>query len=234
MHGLVRRSTTGLAAAVVVVVMALALPGAARADNAAEMKARADFAAGHYDRALDAFAALYAQTLNPIYLRNIGRCHQKLREPDKAIDSFREYLGKAKKISAEERAEIDGYIKEMEELRADQAQAAKPAEPTPPPTPPVVAPVQPIAPAPPAADSSLGRAPGVETPLPTDKTAATTTLVAQPAPPPRASSPFYARWWFWTIVGAAVLGGVATAFALGGGTTKPPCSSSDVNVLVCK
>ena len=50
---------------------------------------------------LELFAKLYAETLQPVYLRNIGRCRQKMREhPDKAIDTFRDYLAKGgKKIS---------------------------------------------------------------------------------------------------------------------------------------
>ena len=71
------------------------------------------------------FAKLYAETLHPVYLRNIGRCHQKMREPQKAIDAFQDYLAKEKKISADERAEIDGYIKEMETLRDEQAREAQ-------------------------------------------------------------------------------------------------------------
>ena len=108
--------------AVLVVVLALsAMVGVAHADHAGEMKARESFAAGRFDEALELFAKLYAETLNPIYLRNIGRCHQKLREPQKAIDAFHDYLAKGKKIGADERAEIDGYIKEMEALRDEQA-----------------------------------------------------------------------------------------------------------------
>src|SRR4029079_18722209 len=97
-----------------------------KADNDTEMKAREALAAGRYDEALELFAKLYAQTLHPVYLRNIGRCHQKMRQPDKAIDKFNEYLAKEKKISADERKEIDGYIKEMETLRDEQARQNTP------------------------------------------------------------------------------------------------------------
>ena len=129
----------GAAALGAVFVMVLAFGGAAHADHAGEMKAREAFAAGRYDEALQTFAKLYAETLNPIYLRNIGRCQQKLKQPDKAIDAFHDYLIKGgKKISADEKAEINGYIKEMEALRDEQA--AK-QQATPP-----VTPVQPIQP----------------------------------------------------------------------------------------
>lgn len=75
------------------------------------MQAREAFAAGRFDDALTLFAKLYAETLHPVYLRNIGRCHQKMRQPDKAIDSFRDYLAKSPKLSRAERTEIDGYSK---------------------------------------------------------------------------------------------------------------------------
>src|SRR5215467_14096301 len=109
-------------AAVVVVlsVGSVASVQAAAPDRQNEMKAREAFAAGRYDEALQLFAKLYAETLHPVYLRNIGRCHQKMREPQKAIDAFRDYLAKSKKLPADERKEIDGYIKEMESLRDEQ------------------------------------------------------------------------------------------------------------------
>src|ERR1022692_3917370 len=135
MNGSIRRAGTVRGAVLVVVLAFSAMTGVAHADHAGEMKARESFAAGRFDEALELFAKLYAETLNPIYLRNIGRCHQKLREPQKAIDAFHDYLAKGKKISADERAEIDGYVKEMEALRDEQAKQAAPP-----------APLQPIAP----------------------------------------------------------------------------------------
>jgi hypothetical protein len=209
------RSTRGgetVRSAVFIVVLALsALSGVAHAVAPAEMKARESFAAGRYDEALEAFAKLYAETLNPIYLRNIGRCHQKLREPQKAIDAFHDYLAKGKKISPDERTEIDGYVKEMEALRDEQAKAAAPpvqpiaAQPNPPPT---------CAPPPTYTPPPAGYAPPPQW-----------TLIAQPGqtPPPAESSPFYTRWWFWTAVGVVVAGGVVAALVLSGGTTKPGC-----------
>jgi hypothetical protein len=150
-----------------VIVAVLGTSGVARAektgDKTTEKQAVANFAAGRYEESLDLFAKLYADTLNPVYLRNIGRCQQKLRRPDKAIDAFTSYLAKGKKISADERAEINGYIKEMEALRDEQAkqqQAAGPPATTspanPPPTgtpsgtPPATTNPQPVQPLPPA------------------------------------------------------------------------------------
>jgi hypothetical protein len=183
-----------------VLVLLLTVGGEARADRAVEMKAREAFAAGRYDQALDLFAKLYAETLHPVYLRNIGRCHQKMREPQKAIDAFTDYLAKSKKIPPDERTEVEGYIKEMEALRDEQAKAAAP--------PPQPVPVTPVPPAPPPA------------PVPTET--ASSTLVAQPAAPPSAS-PIYKKWWFWTAIGVVAAGTVAAVLLVPGGVTRPDC-----------
>jgi hypothetical protein len=213
---------TALGAVLVVVLSLSGMMGVAHADHAGEMKARESFAAGRFDEALEMFAKLYAETLNPIYLRNIGRCHQKLREPQKAIDAFHDYLAKGKKISADERAEIDGYIKEMETLRDDQAKLAAP--------PPPVQPVQPIAPPPPSGTpppGTSGPPPGYSPPPPGGYPAQpppSGALVAQPGqPPPPTGTPVYEKWWFWTAIGVVVVGGVVAALLIPGGTTKPTC-----------
>ena len=84
-------------------MLALLAARNATAADSRELKAREAFAAQRYQEALDLFAKLYAETLHPVYLRNIGRCHQKLRQPEKAIDTFNEYLAKEKMITADER-----------------------------------------------------------------------------------------------------------------------------------
>ena len=223
----------GGAALGAVLVMVLAFGGAAHADHAGEMKAREAFAAGRYDEALQTFAKLYAETLNPIYLRNIGRCQQKLKQPDKAIDAFHDYLIKGgKKISADEKAEINGYIKEMEALRDEQAakqQATPPVVPVQP-----IQPVQPEGPPPGYTAQPATAYPGTTGAPPAyppggDQQPPSGALVAQPAQPETGSSgPIYSKWWFWTIVGAVVIGGVVTAVALSG-TSKPDCPAGVVS-----
>jgi len=89
-----------------------------------EREARALFAVGNYQKALDLYGQLFADTLHPTYLRNIGRCQQLMGEPDKAINSFREYLRKAPKLSAQERTEVEGFIAEMSALKATKDGAA--------------------------------------------------------------------------------------------------------------
>jgi tetratricopeptide (TPR) repeat protein len=168
-----------------VLLVAFVSPLPAAAEDGAELKARTHFAASEYKEALAIYARLYAETLHPTYLRNIGRCHQNLGDPDKAISSFREYLRKAKDLPTDQRAEIEGYIAEMEQLKQSRAAAAAPKATAPPP----------------AAESGpvlLGP--------PT---------VTERAPPDAAEpGPFYTRLWFWGVVAGVAAAGVTAALLL--------------------
>jgi tetratricopeptide (TPR) repeat protein len=147
-----------VAALLVCFLAAGARANANAAGDKREVDARADFAAGRYQEAIELFAQLYGETTDPVYLRNIGRCHQQLRQPQQAIDAFRTYLARAKKkISPEERAEIDGYIAEMERLQgAESAPGAAPAAAAAPaPVPAAPAPAAPTAAAPTAAPAAV-------------------------------------------------------------------------------
>src|SRR3954466_1429403 len=148
-----------------ILTVSLALPAPAQTDPAPataatrqkEMGARKAFASGDWDRALDLFSDLYAETLHPVYLRNIGRCHQKKREPQKAIDAFQDYLAKNKHLGPGERREIDGYIAEMERLRDEQARAPRPEATPAPAPPPVNEPLPPVHNPPPRRPPPRGR-----------------------------------------------------------------------------
>src|SRR5581483_6882886 len=133
-----------------------------------------------------------AETLHPVYLHNIGRCHQKMREPDKAIDAFRDYLAKSKNVSPDDRAMIEGYIAEMEKLRDEQA-AAKNAP---------AAPVATVALPQPARSPAASTVEINVAPAPPSPPSASLVAVAPAAP--EKETPVYARWWFWTAVGAVV------------------------------
>jgi hypothetical protein len=133
---------------------------AARADDPREVEARKKFASGQYQEALNLFVQLFGETADPIFLRNVARCYQQLRQPELAIDRFRQYLRKAKALTPGEREEIEGYIKEMEALQAEQQRGQAPARPPvlearpPPPSPPMVA----------AADPGAGQRPLYKSP----------------------------------------------------------------------
>jgi tetratricopeptide (TPR) repeat protein len=207
-------------------VLGLAAPQAfARKPSAAasqqddrEVQGRALFARGDYQAALDIYVTLFAEKGDAIYLRNIGRCYQKLEQPDKAINSFREYLRRGH-LKPAERSEVEGFIQEMEQLRKRQ-QAAAAAQP-------------PADSAHAAAHSSesattppVSTTPSAPPPVVTNE-APGAVLSQQVAPAPTESSSITGRWWFWTGVAAVVVGGAAAVFAatyrLPGNV--PPCTN---------
>jgi len=96
----------------------------AHADDDRELTARAAFAAGRYQEALDIYAKLFAETLHPTYLRNVGRCQQMLGNADQAIKTFREYLRRVPELPPQQRADVEKFIAEMEVLKKTQDQAA--------------------------------------------------------------------------------------------------------------
>ena len=100
--------------------VALAAPaadsGPAAMPDRPDLQAAHLFQSGKYADALAIYQRLYAETHHPTYLRNIGRCHQMLRQPQPAIESFQAYRREARNLEAGERAEIDGYIAEMRRL----------------------------------------------------------------------------------------------------------------------
>ncbi|MES1165458.1 MAG: tetratricopeptide repeat protein [Verrucomicrobiota bacterium] len=232
------RGLTALAAVVVVVVASLAyVGGTARADtDRRELQARESFAAGRYQQALDIFVKLYAEKVHPNYLRNIGRCYQNLGDADKAISSFREYLRQAKAVRPDERAEVEAYIKEMEDLKrqraAENATVTGPATATPTTATTATAPPSPAAAPPPPTlghatqPTSLSVAPDPGAGSQASQSQ-TVTLVDAPgnAASNDSSNPVYTRWWFWTLIGVAVVGGVAVAAASGAftKTEDAPC-----------
>ena len=161
--------------------------------RARDLAARDLFQSRRYAEALASYQRLYAETHHPTYLRNIGRCHQMMREPDPAIDNFRAYLRDAHGLAAGERQEIDGYIDEMQRLKA--APVAPPPAASGPPTPPAWSPA-------------------------TVATTGTTTPAAtESAAPP----PITHRWWFWTGIGALAVTGLIVAIAVGGSRDRLPC-----------
>jgi tetratricopeptide (TPR) repeat protein len=178
---------------------------AAAASDPRELKAREDFAAGRYQQALDVFAKLYAETLHPVYLRNIGRCYQNLGDPDRALISFRDYLRKHRAIAPEERTEVEGFIAEMEALKTEKGARATESVSS-------IAPLE--------STSTITPLPSASASAPASSAAPEALVTAPAAHPGEGSSPIYTRWWFWTLVAAAAVGaGLGIAAAAGAFTT---------------
>jgi hypothetical protein len=176
----------------VLLALLVASAGEVRAEtDKREIEARADFVAGRYQAALDIYAQLYAETLNPIFIRNVARCQQNLRRPQAAIDAFQDYLRKAKGLKADERQEVQGYIKEMQALLATQTPATPPAATAPPPatTAPPPAQAPPAAAPPPAAAAAPPGSPPAQASPPGEQTAPSVTVPPAAFPPPPAAPP---------------------------------------------
>jgi len=115
-------------ALVVLLTMArapVAFAGAADPDSE-DLRAKDLFQAQRYADALAIYTKLYAETRHPTYLRNLGRCHQMMRQPEPAIARFRAYLSSARDLGPGERTEIEGYIADMQALEAAQSAAPPP------------------------------------------------------------------------------------------------------------
>jgi tetratricopeptide (TPR) repeat protein len=194
----------------IAILVAVAGASVAEAQTAAsgdrrerERRAESSFVAGRYQEAIEVLNSLYADFHNPLYLRNLGRCHQRLKDPDRAIAAFDEYLRRAKNVTSEEREEVRGFIREMEELKKQREATAAPPPPPPPAHGSVTAPAPastPAAVAPPPMTSA--------TPAPAAATASPPPTVETTAPPARGGK---GKW-----IGIGLLG-AAAALAVGGG-----------------
>jgi tetratricopeptide (TPR) repeat protein len=192
--------------------------GSAFAADDRPQRAKELFAAGSYPEALELFVKLYAETLDPVFLRVIGRCHQKMENPERAIDAFQEYLRKSKRLAPEKRQEVEGFIAEMEALKEQRRrQAEEAARRSTPVAPPAVAAAPPAAPA-----TSAGSLPASLSVPPPSQPEASLVSPASSAEPEARSTPVYKRWWFWAAIAAvAVAGGVVAATTIERGQVEP-------------
>ena len=116
-------------------------PARAQQVDPRETQARSECLAGRFQAGVDLLAQLFAETANANYIYNQGRCYEQNGKPDEAVLRFREFLRKAKNLSAEEKTEVNGHIAECQTMKAEQEGraapgAAGPVAPSPPGTPP--------------------------------------------------------------------------------------------------
>jgi len=80
---------------------------------------------GRYEDAAKIFVALsVAHPDMLVFIRNTGACYYYLHRVEPALSSLREYLMRNKDISPDERAEVQGWITELEQIRRTTAGAA--------------------------------------------------------------------------------------------------------------
>jgi len=166
--------------------------------SALDLQARDLFREQRYADALAIYQRLRAETGHPTYVRNIGRCHQMMRQPAPAIDAFQTYLRDARDLNPAERTEIEGYIAEMQRL-----ELTVPA---------------------PSNDGGSGGAP-TATPAPAARAPAAEGATA--APGPDSGSSITRRWWFWTGIGVLVAT-TGIILAASSGQDRLPCPTGAV------
>ena len=162
-------------------VFAATLPLAATPAAAAELDktAKADaktamrlYKEGNYEDAAKIFVKLsvaYPDML--VFVRNLGACYYYMRRYEPALSNLRDYAHRKKDMAADDRAEVAGWIGEMERLRDQAAVAAAPAS----------APGLAVAPLPIAVPVAPPTGPVASEP--------TASAPVPPAPPPAASAP---------------------------------------------
>jgi len=108
---------------------------AARA-AARERQAKKACLSGDYVKGVSILAELYVETEEPTYLYNQGRCYEQNVRYVEAAERFREYMRKARRMTAKEKADAEKHIAECEAAIA-KTRAIEPVQPPPPPPAPV-------------------------------------------------------------------------------------------------
>jgi hypothetical protein len=197
-----------VAAALLAVV--LAAPAARAQDQATDVAVREREALAACDsnqaqKGIDLLARLWADTMEPTYVYDQGRCYQKASMPKEARARFQEFLRVVKDPHDELAVRAQQFVKELDaELaaRARESEASKsgPAASVP---------------------AALPRAPNPEA---HDGSQHVDLLATGSMPATTEERPIYRRAWFWAVAGAVVAGGVVAAVLLTrGGTAASAC-----------
>jgi hypothetical protein len=170
---------------------------------------------GHYLEAAREFEAGYAVAPRPLFLLNIGHAYRRAQELVKARAAYEKLLQLQPDLP--QRAEVEGYIKSIDDALqvvvepATLAPAPAPTTAPPAPAPSIPALVDP------------GAAAAVAVPM------APMPALSASSPPPvdagRSSGSVLTRPWFWVIVGAVVAGGVAAGVIALRPSTACPATS---------
>jgi hypothetical protein len=86
------------------------------------------YKSGRYEQAAEIFSHLSAAHPDfPVFARNAGACYYYLQRTEPALSNLRDYLLTQKRITVEDRTEVEGWISEMEKLRDQNAPIPGPA-----------------------------------------------------------------------------------------------------------
>jgi len=216
-------STFALALLVTLAVLPVrATLAAGRADDA-ETEARRRFGRGKqlfdehkFREAAQEFEAGYAVVPKPGFLLNIGHSYRRAGELEKARHYYQLFLEKDPDKASPQRAEVQGYLKAIDQAIDDEAAGAREREGRPPPS---AARAEPRASHP----VEIMRAPSE--PPPTDSPAASPEPLAMEVCSERPAAASSSRWPWIVAAVAVVAGGIATAFALTRGGSSEACGT---------
>jgi hypothetical protein len=137
----VTRPCAGVAL-VTALAVGLATPALAQTGrDPREVEAKKTCLAGRWERGIELLADLYAETGEPTYIYNQGRCFQQNGRSADAVTRFREYLRKAPSLSADEKAQVEKFIRELESPTDPSRPSSAGSSAAVPVTPPPVVPV---------------------------------------------------------------------------------------------
>jgi len=218
---------------VVAVVLLLAVPTAARADKNADEALRLyqegtnAYNLGEFAEAVTKYKAAFKLRAEPVFLYNIAQAYRLSGDFKEALFFYKSYLRSSP--NAQNRAEVEGRIRDMEE-QLKKAQDAAGASPTGTITPP--GPGEPPGSSPqPSASPEPSPSPSASparVPSPGEVADASAAGKENGTPPGPATDsgggkkPIYKKWWFWAGVGAVAVGATALALTLGGGGGGAP------------
>lgn len=84
--------------------------------EAKERMARKECLSGDYAKGVRILSDLFLDTLDPNYIYNQARCFEQNNRCEEASSRFREYLRKAPKITADEKADVEKHIADCQAL----------------------------------------------------------------------------------------------------------------------
>ena len=109
-------------------VVAAARGAQAQEHDQRELEAKKSCLGGHPDRGIELLAELYAETNDPTYIYNQGRCFEQNGRTTEAVTRFREYLRKATAAAPDERAQLEKHISELESETRAPSPAVAPSQ----------------------------------------------------------------------------------------------------------
>src|SRR6185295_18592 len=103
----------------------------ARELEARELQAKKACLASRPDRGIELLAELYAETNDATYIYNQARCYQQNGRAQDAATRFREYLRKSPNVDPTEKAQVQGFIAELDAQARQSPPVAAPRAPAP-------------------------------------------------------------------------------------------------------